>query len=134
MASCKTLSRASNESQINTNSTIRLQKLKGVTLILYQQLALKEAEQPHNDPLEHNDEQPSDQLLETEFHMGKNNKRNSKLSCLKPAGAAEALGAMVDNHGNIVTEQDTMADLLKNHWSQVLHHKPTPRNKTKRWF
>ena len=63
--------------------------------------------------------------------MGKNNRRTGKLAKLKPAGTAETLGAMVDDHGNIITKHEDMADLLQNHWSRVLSHKrtqPTPPN------
>ncbi len=41
---------------------------------------------------------------------------------------------MVDNHGNIITEHDSMAELLRNHWSQVFNYKETPEYSTKRWF
>ena len=50
--------------------------------------------------------------------MGKNNRRKGKLAKLKPAGTAGTLGAMVDDHGNIITKHEDMADLLQNHWSR----------------
>ncbi len=64
------------------------------------------------------------------LHMGKNNRKKSKLSRFKPAGATGTLGAMVDNNGNITTQHSSMAELLNDHWSQVC----TPRYDTKRWF
>ena len=57
--------------------------------------------------------------------MGKNNRRKGKLATLKPAGTAETLGAMVDDHGNIITKHEDMAAFLQNHWSKVFHHKRT---------
>jgi hypothetical protein len=94
-----------------------------VTLSLYKLLALKKAEHlqanQEDPPSDHKQKHTPD----AELHMRQNNRRNSKLSRLKPAGAAETLGSMVDNHGNIITELTEMADLLKNHWSNVFYHK-----------
>ena len=55
----------------------------------------------------------------------------SKLARLKPAGTAETLGAMTDDQGNIITNREDMADLLRNHWSQVFCHKNTSKAITK---
>ena len=66
--------------------------------------------------------------------MGKNNRRRGKLAKLKTAGTAETLGAMVDDHGNIITKHEDMADLLQNHWSRVFSHKKTPTHSTKLWL
>ena len=41
---------------------------------------------------------------------------------------------MIDDQGNITTEHESMADLLRNHWSQVCSHKDTTKANTKRWF
>ena len=37
---------------------------------------------------------------------------------------------MVDEQGNIITKHEDMADLLKNHWSQVFSHKDTSKANT----
>ena len=41
---------------------------------------------------------------------------------------------MVDDQGSIITKHEDMADLLRNHWSQVFRNKETPRESTKKWF
>ena len=41
---------------------------------------------------------------------------------------------MTDDQGNIITDHEDMADLLKNHWSQVFCRKNTSKVITKKWF
>ena len=115
---------------INTKDcTSRLRKLKDTALTLYRQLALKAEEKKtgggSTTPAEGKDTQ---ETLEDELNMGKNNRRKGKLAKLKPAGTAETLGAMVDDHGNIITKHEDMADLLQNRWSRVFSHK-TPQTR-----
>ena len=117
------------------DSANRLQKLKDTTLTLYRQLALK-AEEIRNgtEKTMHKNEPQNQEPEEDKLHMGKNNRKKTELARLKPAGAAETLGAMVDDQGSIITKHEDMADLLRNHWSQVFRNKETPRESTKTWF
>ncbi len=82
-----------------------------MTITLYRQLATKAEEDKKDKNHENNSKPKGDHTIDNDLHLGKNNMTKGKLSKLKPAGAAETLGAMVDNQGNLITEHESMADL-----------------------
>ncbi len=55
-------------------------------------------------------------------------------SRFKNLGAANTLGAMVDDEGNIHAGPVIVAELLRNRWSQVFKDKPTNRPNLAHWL